>query len=792
MKSKMSFVLGVSSLALAAVLYAPIAHGQSPATPAPASPEQAAPPETALPDIDVIAATPLLGAGVDRDKVPAATTVLDEDDLRLTTGVPSLTRALADELPSINVNDPSGNAFQPDIMFRGFLASPVQGSQQGLAVYVNGARFNQPFGDTVNWDLIPSIAIDTVNVEGPNPVFGLNALGGSVSVKTKNGFTFHDGDVTAYGGSFGRGSVMFEFGRQVDNFATYVAADWIQDGGFRNTSASTLYQVFGDLGWRGQDAEVHAAITGASNSLGNPGATPVELLAVDRTANSTAPNVVYNKYGSINLNGNYAFNNQTSLQGVTYFSNFSQRLVNGVTEDAQSCVDGNGNPTGFICTGAGTPFTGLAGAPIPDFLNGGPYGGIAYQNTNSNAYGVSAQIDDKRDIAGLANHLVVGASFDAGDTAFNSSQSIGLLNQARFVVPPLYQLDVPGLVTPVRLDATNRYYGVFFSDLLNLTPDLTLSLSGRFNVANINLYDQLGAALNGNHSYDHFNPGVGLTYKLLLNTSIYASFAESNRAPTPSELSCASPIASCQLPNAFIADPNLNQVVAYSEEIGIRGKVLDFQGANLTWNMDLFRTDSMGDILFEYSPNTSSVYFQNGGLTRRQGFEANIAMRRGPLRAMIGYSFIDATFESGLTFSSPFNPAADANGLIYIKPGDKLPGVPANRLKALVAYDVTDRWTVGAQASLISGQYAFGDESNQNAQLGGYVVLSANTSYRIADNIQLLAYAENLLNNKYSTYGAFAQVAGVPFPEVPGGVTNTRVESPAAPLRAYLGVKVTF
>jgi outer membrane receptor for Fe3+-dicitrate len=245
MKSQISCVLGVISLALAAVMSAPIAHAQSTATP-----EQAAPAAIALPEIDVIASTPLLGAGVDRDKVPHATTVLDADDLRRT-GVPSLTRALDDELPSISINDLPGNVFQPEILFRGFVASPVQGSQQGLAVYVNGARFNQPFGDTVNWDLIPSIAIDTVNVEGPNPVFGLNALGGSISVKLKNGFTFHGSDLTAYGGSFGRGAVIFEDGRQADNFATYVAADWIRDGGFRNTSASTLYQIFTDLGWRG-------------------------------------------------------------------------------------------------------------------------------------------------------------------------------------------------------------------------------------------------------------------------------------------------------------------------------------------------------------------------------------------------------------------------------------------------------------------------------------------------------------------------------------------------------------
>ena len=459
------------------------------------------------------------------------------------------------------------------------------------------------------------------------------------------------------------------------------------------------------------------------------------MLAVDRTANSTAPNVVYNKYISINLSGNYTFNDQTSLQGVSYFSNFSQRLVNGVTEDTQSCVDANANPTGFICTGEGTPFTGPTGAPIPDFLNGGPYGGISYQNTNSNAYGVSAQVTDQRDVAGLANHLVAGFSFDAGDTAFNSSQSIGFLDQERFVVPPLYEIDLPGVIVPVQLAATNRYYGAFFSDLLNLTPDLTLSLGGRFNVANINLY-------------------------------------ETPSSPTPT--------------------PNLNQVVAQSVEVGIRGKVLDFQPANVTWNMDLFRTDSIHDILFEYSPNSTSVFFQNGGLTRRQGFEANIAMQSGPLRAMIGYSFIDATFQSAVTLSSRFNPAANAMGLIYVTPGDKLPGVPANRLKALFTYDVTDRWTLGAQAALISGQYAFGDESNQNTKLGGYFVLGANTKYRITDNIQLFAYAENLLDNKYSTYGAFAPVVGVPAPEVPAGITNNRVESPAAPLRAYLGVRATF
>ena len=70
-----------------------------------------------------------------------------------------------------------GRSLPADLDYRGFAASPVQGRPQGLAVYVNGMRFDQPFGDTVDWDLIRNNAIDRLNVERSDPVFGLNTLG---------------------------------------------------------------------------------------------------------------------------------------------------------------------------------------------------------------------------------------------------------------------------------------------------------------------------------------------------------------------------------------------------------------------------------------------------------------------------------------------------------------------------------------------------------------------------------------------------------------------------------------
>ena len=53
------------------------------------------------------------------------------------------------------VNEMQGNPFQPDLNYRGYTASPLLGTPQGLSIYMDGVRLNQPFGDVVSWDLIP-------------------------------------------------------------------------------------------------------------------------------------------------------------------------------------------------------------------------------------------------------------------------------------------------------------------------------------------------------------------------------------------------------------------------------------------------------------------------------------------------------------------------------------------------------------------------------------------------------------------------------------------------------------
>ncbi len=742
---------------------------------------------TELPPVNVIGASPLLGTGLDRNKVPAATNVLTQDDVDRT-GIPSALGALDEQVPGVALDDAQGNAFQPNLIYRGFSASPLDGNPQGLAVYINGVRFNQPFADSVNWDLLPSVAIDRMNLEGSNPVFGLNALGGSLSVRLKDGFSWQGNSAEVYGGSFGTISGTYQFGQKSGNMATYVAANIDHSNGWRELNSSDVRQFYGDVGWRGERAELHLNVLAADNVLNGPGTVPVQLLAVQRNAQFTAPNLTTNKYGLVSLSGSWDVTDQVSLQGLLYYSNLSQRIQNGNTPDVAPCA----SMPGFLCMDGGGLAFDRSGNPIPDFLNGGPYSQLNDQAVDTNGYGASLQMTHDSQVFGLHNQLVAGVSFDGGITTFSAATSVGGIDSARQFVGPGIVIDQPdGSIAPVRVGITNSYYGAYIADILDVTPKLSVSLSGRLNVAEIDLNDDIGTALTGQHSFVHFNPGAGFTYRLLPDVTLYASASEANRAPTPAELSCASAASPCTLANFFVGDPSLKQVVAQTVEAGVRGRWQPMAGTTVDWNLGLFRTNSNDDIMFVASAIPGTDFFQNVGQTRRQGIEAGITWHGAGFKAWLNYAFTDATFQEGLTLDSPLNPAADANGQIHVVPGNQLPGIPRQRLKFGVSYAVTDAWTVGFSGIVSSGQYLFGDEANLTPKTGGYVVLNANSSYLVRPGVTLFAVMQNVLNTKYETFGTFSDTGSIPIAQVPGA-TDTRSLSPAPPLAGFGGVRVTF
>ncbi len=744
-------------------------------------------PEVDLPTVNIVGSSPLLGSGIDRNKLPAETNVLNGADITRD-GTPDALRALNEQVGGVNLDAASGNPDQPTLLYHGFQASPLLGTPQGLAVYVNGARFNDAFGDTVNWDLIPSLAIGQINLEGPNPVFGLNALGGSLSVQLKNGFTYHGGEADLYGGSFGRIVGEIQYGTQVGNVSSYVAASEQHRDGWRDLQSSDIQNFYGDLGWRGDRAEVHLNLTLANSVLNGPGTSPVELLAADPAAQFTAPNLIANRYLSANLSGNYDVSDTTSIQALAYYRYLLQRVVNGNAPNDTPANDGSG----LLINSNGAYSTTRGGGMIPDFLNGGPYSEQDLQTTNTNGYGVSVQATNTGDVLGHKNHLVAGLSFDGAQTEFSATALLGGLTPLdRVFIGPGVTIDEPGTNVPVRLATSNAYYGFYLSDTLNVTPRLAVTASGRFNAAEIDLSDQGGGNLTGQHTYNRFNPALGATYEVAPWLTAYAGYSEANRAPTPAELSCAGPADSCSLANFFTGDPNLKQVVAHNWEAGVRGTVRPADDLRITYNLGLFHSTLDDDIQFINSVDLNRAFFQNVGQTRRQGVDAGVQLKTPRWLAYVNYSYTDATFQSSFVESAGSNPQADANGNITVRRGDRLPGVPANQLKFGANYKVTDRWTVGAVGIYQSGQYLFGDPANLTPRLPGFVTLNLNTQYQLTRNVQLFGLIENVNNARYYTYGTFSPVSSVFLAQAPNA-TNPRSYSPAAPIGGYGGVRVTF
>jgi iron complex outermembrane receptor protein len=717
-------------------------------------------------------------------EAPANTQVITSDDLSHTRS-PNLLESITRSLPGVSLSDQTGNPFQRDLNYRGFTASPVQGTPQGLAVYQNGVRINEVFGDTVNWDFIPDVAVHNLSLVPNNPVFGLNALGGAASVEMKNGFTYQGKEAEVLGGSYGRIQGSVEQGFNDGNLSAFVSADALNDRGWREfSSSSKLRRLYADFGARGDQVELHLTFSGADNHLGGVAATPVEMLSRNWASVYTWPQTTRNQLAFVTATGSYTPSDVLSLQGNSYFRGFWQSHVDGNNTEAQFC-----NPAPpLLCFGdALTPLDGAGGLSItPGVL----LGEIDRTWTSTASYGGSAQATSTAKVLDRPNHFVVGTSVDHGHAQFNANSELGTVDQNLSVSGAGFFIDQPqGDVAPVSLLAATTYTGLFATDTLDITPRLGLTAGARFNVAQIKLEDQLGTGLNSDSSFFRLNPVVGATFKLDQNVTVYGGYSEANRAPTPLELGCADPARPCLIDNFLISDPPLKQVVSHTYEAGLRGQYELSPKGMLRWNVGLFSTRNTDDII-----NVASTvvvgqgYFLNAGKTRRQGLETGINYQSDAWNAYANYSLVDATFQTPLTLSSPSNPAADANGNIFVTPGDRIPATPQYRFKAGAEYAITQEWKFGADVNLVGSQYLIGDQSNQNPKVPAYTVVNLHSSYKLAKDVELFGLVQNLFNKRYYVTGTFFSVGSFPFLNL----SDPRSFLPGMPLAVYGGVRATF
>jgi outer membrane receptor protein involved in Fe transport len=751
----------------------------------------------------VYSTTPAAGSGssIDVDKIPASVNFVDSARIART-GSLNIADALLQQVPGVSINEVAGNPFQPNVEFRGFVASPVAGTPQGLAVYQNGVRVNEAFGDTVNWDLIPTTAIKSVSVVTNNPAFGLNALGGAVNVQMKDGFNYHGAEIDTMGGSFGRIQSSAQWGKQVDgNFAVYGALEGLHDNGFRNFSASDIRRFYGDVGYKNDVSEFHLNIGVADNKFGATTTAPVELLQQYWGATYTTPQITNNRVGYVNLTGKVEATPTWTVDGSVHLRVFDQNAVDANPTGTQPCAA----DATLLCFGNGTtPANGLNGAQLANpFDPAAVLGEIDRTKTRSTTGGFSLQATNNDQLFGHNNHFVVGTSFDYSVTRFSASAELGTFG-TNYVASGsgifLGQSGDPVSIGPVALRTTNQYNGLYALDTFDVTNAFSLTGGGRFNYARIELQDQIGTALNGNETFTRFNPIIGGTYKITSDVTAYAGYSEANRVPTPLELGCADPARPCIIAAFLVSDPPLKQVVSRTLEAGFRGS-RELTIGTLGWKLGAFRATNSDDILAIPSPSLQGFgYFQNVGSTRRQGIEAQVSLQSKALQLYASYALVDARFLNSLQVGSN-SPFADADGHVQISPGNRIPVIPRNRIKAGFDYSVTDAFKVGGDALFVSDQYFVGDESNQAQRLPSYTVFNVHASYQINKTLQIYGRIDNIADNRYATYGTFFDTGAVPnFTAGPttnfanGGVsfTDPRSVSPARPRAFYVGLKATF
>jgi len=756
---------------------------QPPQTPAP----EAKPPDVMqLPPVRVIGTTPIPSLGVPLDKYPGNAQRVTTEDIK-DQNLVNLSEHLFRNFGSVNTIGAQGNPWQSDLTYRGFLGGPLTGSPIGLSVYLDGMRFNDGFGDTINWDLIPQFAISTVDIiPGSNPLFGLNTLGGALSVRTKRGFDNPGVALGVSGGSWGRWAIEGEYGGSRGPFDWFLGFNVLNESGWRDESPSQLRQAFAKVGYRTAHTDVELSYTFAKNQLVGNGLVPETTLAKDRRAVYTFPDETRNLMNLVNLRGSHWLTDAVLLSGDMFYRNYRRDTRNG--DAGVTCVDDATGSQAFaangrqlhpgLCQGSAAGFFDSQGNPLAGNLTLDSEGEDRKTRTQTNDWGVALQLQYRGKIMGRDNRFTVGAAYDGHSTRFTQNEAPSVFAPRGNSVGTVRTGDFE---TDVDVATGQQNVGVYLADTFEIVSQLGITVAGRFQHVSIKIRDRsdVNPALSGDHSFDHVSPALGITYQPVSALTAFFNFSEGFRAPTPAELTCADPAAPCRLPNAFVADPPLDPVIARTYEFGLRGKLP--LGDELLWSLALFRTDLKDDIMFIVAETGGAGFFQNVAKTRRQGVEVGLQGRWRWLKYFLSYSFIDATYQSDETLAS----VTDPNG-IQVKSGDHIPGIPAQNLKLGVEVEALKNLFLSANVIHASGTYLRGDDGNHQPKLDDYTTLNLGVRWVPIKYLEMWGRVDNVTNVHYSTAGALN------FNAFANPIAVERFAAPGAPIGGWVGAKVRF
>jgi len=792
--------------------------------------------------VTVVGTTPIAGVGVTIDKLPAPVQVATSGELQAS-GALDLSAFMNARLTGVHVNQMQGNPYQPDVSYRGYTASPLLGTPQGVSVYMDGVRLNQPFGDVVSWDLIPRSAIASMTMmPGANPAFGLNTLGGALAIETKRGRSAAGTSVQASGGSHDRRAIEFEHGGAHGAVDWFLTGNLFADDGWRDASPSDVRQVFGRIGWLKGRSDVGVTIAQVDNELRGNGLQELRLLARDRASIYTQPDITNNRATSVTLSLRRELRPAVTLSANAYYRRLRAATLNGdLNDDAldQSLYQPNGAERAALAAAgySGFPTSGetAANTPFPSWRcianvllqeePGEKCNGLNNRTASEQGNaGLSGQVTRTAGVNGEAGQFTVGAAFDRSAIDFAQTSELGYLNEDRSITGLGVFADgisagtVDGAPFDLAVDVNGhvRTGSLYAVEVLRMARVWNVTLSGRYNHTTIDNLDRRRpgggtGSLDGHHSFARLNPAAGVTVAVRPALTVYGGYGEGSRTPTSIELGCADPDAPCKLPNAMAGDPPLDQIVARTIEGGVRG-----HSRGLAWSAGWFRSVNTNDIQFVTSERTGFGYFTNFGKTRRQGLELSANYQRKRASVGLGYTLLDATFRSSEALNGAGNSTNDEGpgleGSIEVQAGDRMPLIPRHVFKAFADIQITRNLSFDLDLIASSGVIARGNENDAHQPDGvyylgagrtdPYAVVNVSARYRLRPWLELFGQVNNLLNTEYST-GAQLGPTGLtatgtfiarPFPAVDGQfpLQDSTFFAPGAPTSASAGVRVKF
>jgi outer membrane receptor protein involved in Fe transport len=786
--------------------------------------------------INVISTTPLPSIGLPLNIIPANIQIFDSKDLRNQPGV-TFADQLINNAQGVTFSETQGNPWQPDVMFRGFSASPLAGTPQGMSVYVDGVKVNEAFGDTVHWDLIPNFAIQNMQVvPGSNPVYGMNTLGGAIAIQTKDGRNNQGAALEVEGGSWGRKRALAQFGGvSKDGSVDYFfGAQNIDEDGWRKHSPTHINQTFGKIGWQNESSKLDLSYIGAYNNMIGNGLTPIDMLGSDRTGIHTTPDQTKNYLNHFALNGAHWLNKDVMMSGNTYYRTSNRNTLNG---------DANDDFKDYTTTGASTSSSAKGGVDTAGFCRprGSDSLGDAYDEEacapgilnrsriKQRNLGFNLQAAFNQDIFKMKNLFISGVSYDLARTKLTQTEQIsdvdgGTAGAFTTGTGATGGTDIAGGTwfdsarRPINLDddieldvllgGRSRTASLFATDTLSLNSQWHFTASARYNHTKVKNRDHIRTgdeSLSGDHNFNRVNPSLGLTFTPYDNLSVFGTYSESNRAPTSIELGCANPARPCKLPNAMASDPPLDQVVAKTYEGGLRGKLTE----SLKWNASIYRTMNHDDIHFINSSTNSGAlgYFDNIGRTKRQGYDLGLAGTIDKFFFRAGYSFISAKYDSDIQLLNEVNSASD-DDVVNVRKGNYLAGIPKHQFKLRAQYEILPKWLIGTNVVYFSDQFVHGNENNAHqantenctedgnrscpGKLSGYTVVNLDTQYDAGQGWKLFAKAVNIFDKEYYSSGRLAESYFSPtgtWGTDDRGVTGV---VPGAPRAAWVGLRYEF